>query len=252
MHKVQWHPAKCKRNFTNGCYFFIKKKSLSTIKYIWKKNNLEVQAIYQQFIEGMRQTTAIEYIAVVTGIASVWFSRTENILVYPVGIINTIIYIWLSIKGQLLGEASVNLYYTIMSIYGWMIWAKKDEAKHHVLQISFSDKKWWGYQLSFFAAFYIAIFFSLSYLKKSFAPGVIPWADAFASSTAFTGMWLMTKKKVESWYWWIATNIASIPLYFVKQYVFTSVYYMVLLIMAVFGLIEWMKRASISENKHAL
>jgi len=56
-------------------------------------------------------------------------------------------------------------------------------------------------------------------------------------------MWLMTKKKVESWYWWIATNIASIPLYFVKQYVFTSVYYFVLLIMAVFGLMEWMKRA---------
>ena len=75
-----------------------------------------------------------------------------------------------------------------------------------------------------------------------FGEGAIPWADAFASATAFTGMWLMTKKKVESWYWWIATNIASIPLYFIKHYVFTSVYYLILLIMAVFGLASWLKK----------
>ena len=79
----------------------------------------------------------------------------------------------------------------------------------------------------------------LSYLKKEFAPGALPAADAFASATAFTGMWLMAKKKVESWYWWIATNIASIPLYFVKGYVFSSFYYLVLLVLAVWGLIEW-------------
>lgn len=192
----------------------------------------------------MKNTTWLEYIAVFAGIASVWYSRIENILVYPVGLINTVIYVWLSIKGQLLGEASVNLYYTIMSIYGWILWVKKDETQHHVVLIRFSTARWWLYQLMFFAVFYITIFVSLTYLKRSFAPGAIPWADAFASATAFTGMWLMTKKKVESWYWWIATNIASIPLYFVKHYVFTSVYYLVLLIMAVFGLIEWRKRAA--------
>ena len=204
---------------------------------------MSIEEIWQQFIEGMKNTTWLEYLAVFAGIASVWFSRIENILVYPVGLINTIIYIWLSIKGQLLGEASVNFYYTIMSIYGWILWAKKDQQHHPVVYVSFSDKRWWLYQLTFFGAFYIAIYFSLTYLKQSFAPGAIPWADAFASATAFTGMWLMTKKKVESWYWWIATNIASIPLYFVKHYVFTSVYYLVLLAMAAFGLIEWMKRA---------
>lgn len=199
--------------------------------------------IFQQFIEGMKNTTLPEYIAVFAGIASVWYSRKENILVYPVGLINTIIYVWLSVKGQLIGEASVNFYYTVMSIYGWILWTKKDATKHPVIHITVSDKKWWGYQLLFFAAFYVAIYFSLTYLKKDFAPGAIPWADAFASATAFTGMWLMTKKKVESWYWWIATNIASIPLYFVKHYVFTSVYYLILLVFAFWGLAEWRKRA---------
>ena len=204
---------------------------------------LTLQEIYQQFIDGIKATTWLEYIAVISGIASVWFSRIENILVYPVGLVNTIIYVYLSIKGQLLGEASVNFYYTVMSIYGWLLWLKKDTAQHHVVNIAFSDKRWWMYQLVFFCAFYLAIFFSLTYLKKSFAPGAIPWADAFASATAFTGMWLMTKKKVESWYWWLATNIASIPLYFAKHYVFTSVYYVILFVMAIFGLIEWTKRA---------
>ena len=206
---------------------------------------MNLQEIYQQFIEGMKSTGWMEYIAVFAGIISVWFSRKENIWVYPTGLLNTIFYIYLSFKGGLLGEASVNFYYTVMSIYGWILWARKDQQLRLVLHISFSNKKEWLIQLAFFSTFYIAIFFALSYLKKDFAPGAIPWADAFASATAFTGMWLMTKKKVESWYWWIATNIASIPLYFVKHYVFTSVYYVVLLIMAVWGLAEWIKRAKI-------
>lgn len=203
---------------------------------------MSLQEIYYQFIEGIQQTGWLEYIAVFSGIISVWYSRKENILVYPTGLINTTFYVYLSFKGSLFGEAGVNFYYTVMSIYGWLLWAKKDKHHHPVVHVTFSDKRWWQYQLAFFASFYIAIFLLLTYLKKDFAPGAIPYADAFASATAFTGMWLMTKKKVESWYWWIATNIASIPLYFVKHYVFTSVYYFILLIMAIWGLIEWTNR----------
>jgi nicotinamide mononucleotide transporter len=190
----------------------------------------------------MKNTTWLEYIAVFAGIASVWFSRIENILVYPVGLISTVIYIFLSFKYHLLGEATVNFYYTIMSIYGWVLWAKRDEQKHHVIVITWSSRKEWLLQLLFFLVLYIIFFFSLTYLKTAFSEA-IPWGDAFATASAFTGMWLMTRKKIESWYWWMVTNIASIPLYFVKGLVFTSVLYFVLLIMAVFGLVEWNKRA---------
>jgi len=204
---------------------------------------MAIQEIYHQFVEGMKGTSLLEYIAVFTGIASVFFSRKENILVYPVGLINTIIYIYLSVKGHLFGEASVNLYYTVMSIYGWILWTKKDQQQHHVVIITTSDKKERMQQLLFFVAFYAVIFYALTYIKKSFAPGAIPWADGFASATAYTGMWLMAKKKVESWIMWIATNAASVPLYFVKGFVFTSVYYVVLLILAIAGLVEWQRRA---------
>ncbi len=202
-----------------------------------------ILSIWQQFIEGLQQTGWLEFIAVIAGIASVWFSRKENILVYPVGLINTIIYIYLSIKGHLYGEASVNLYYTIMSFYGWALWAKRNEQKEHVLHITFSSKKELLQQGLFFAVFYAGIFLALSWLKKAFAPEAIPWADALASASAYTGMWLMARKKVESWHWWIVTNIASIPLYFVKGYVFTSFQFLVLLILAVAGLISWRKKA---------
>lgn len=202
-----------------------------------------MQEIWDSFLTGLAATTWYEWLAVVMGIASVFFSRVENILVYPTGLVNTIIYIYLSFQGQLLGEATVNLYYTIMSIYGWILWVKRDAEQHHVVNVEYSDRKMWIQQLLFFAFFYITIFFALTQLKKEFAPGAIPAADAFASATAFTGMWLMARKKVESWWWWIATNIASIPLYFVKGYVVTSVYYLILLVMAVFGLVEWQKRA---------
>lgn len=204
-----------------------------------------MEIIWQQFVEGMKNTTALEFIAVITGIVSVWFSRKENILVYPVGLINTTIYVWLSYKGHLFGEATVNLYYTVMSIYGWILWSAKNKEHQKAVVIQYSDRRWLLYQFGFFGFCYIVLFFSLQFLKQNFAPGAIPWADAFAAATAFTGMWLMTKKKIESWYWWVATNIASIPLYFVKEYVFTGVYYFVLLIMAFWGLKEWKRRVEL-------
>ena len=208
-----------------------------------QKHVLDLPTFYRQFYEGLLQTTWLEFVAVIAGIGSVWYSKKENILVYPVGLVNTVIYIYLSIKGSLFGEASVNLYYTIMSIYGWLLWTKRDQQLHPIVIIAKSSRKEWLQQLLFFLFFYAVIFACLTYLKKDFAPGAIPFADAFASATAFTGMWLMAKKKVESWWWWILTNISSIPLYFVKGYVFTSVYYFVLLLMAFWGLAEWNRKA---------
>jgi nicotinamide mononucleotide transporter len=203
-----------------------------------------MQEFFHQFISDLQDSTWLEWVAVIAGIASVWFSRIENVWVYPVGLINTIFYIYISFKNHLIGEASVNFYYTIMSFYGWYMWMKKDNHHKKVLHISWSNKNMWLYQLVFFASIYAVMYFSLVELKENFFPGAIPWADAFASATAFTGMWLMTRKKVESWYWWIATNIASIPLYYVKGLALTSVYYLILFVLAIMGLIEWKKRAS--------
>lgn len=204
---------------------------------------MDWSATFQLFIKGLRETGVLEMLAVVSGIISVWFSRKESIWVFPTGLINTVFYIYLSFQGSLFGEAVVNLYYTVMSVYGWWLWQHKTAELKPEVVVTYSTKREWQQQILFFLLGYALLFTALSYLKKQFSPEAIPWADAFASASAFTGMWLMTRKKVESWFWWILTNIASIPLYFVKQYVFTSVYYLVLFILAIAGWVNWLRLA---------
>ena len=197
------------------------------------------QEIYQQFIEGMKVTTWQEYTAVFFGIASVLFSRKENILVYPAGIINTVLYTWFCFSWWgLYAEGSLNFYYTIMSLYGWYAWSRKKEGK--AMPVTFNNRKDWIISISFFIISWCVLFFIL----KQYTNSNVPWADSFASAAAYTGMWQMTRKKVENWIWWIITNIVSIPLYFYKHAVFTSVQYLVFLLLAVAGLLEWRKKVN--------
>lgn len=196
-----------------------------------------LQEIIQQFIDGIKNTTWLEYVAVFFGIASVLFSRKENILVYPTGIINTVLYTWFCFSWwNLYAEGSLNFYYTAMSLYGWYIWSRKKDGK--VLPITYNTKRDWFISISFFIISWVVLFFIL----KTYTNSSVPLGDSFASAAAYTGMWQMTRKKVENWIWWIITNIASIPLYFYKGAAFTSVQYMVFLVLAVMGLIEWTRK----------
>jgi nicotinamide mononucleotide transporter len=203
---------------------------------------LSVTEIYQQFIDDLQQTSWLEYIAVFFGIASVIYSRMENILVYPVGMVNTSIFIYLYITHGLYADASVNFYYTIMSIIGWSMWAQKSGGQSTLI-ITKSNKQDWRNTFIFFGFCYITLFLIL----KNFTDSTVPQADAFTSAAAFTGMWLMNKKKVENWLWWIITDLASIPLNFYKHLVFTSFQYLVFLVLAVMGYITWKKRLHIEQ-----
>ncbi len=223
-----------------------------TLKAVWHDRHQLTTATFVRMLssflntltEGLQATQPIEIIAAVAGIISVWFSKRESVWVYPVGLINTLIYVWISLQAHLAGEATVNFYYTIMSLYGWYQWTRRDQQRQIVLRVTTSDRAEWQKQLLFFTSCFVVLFLSLRYLQELFFKGAIPWADALAASTAFTGMWLMTRKKVESWYWWIATNVCSIPLYFVKGLVVTSLYYFILLFLAIAGLEDWKKRAN--------
>jgi nicotinamide mononucleotide transporter len=110
--------------------------------------------LLQSIYDGLMQTGWVEGVAVIAGIVSVWYSRKENILVYPTGLVNTIFYIYLSYKGHLLGEASVNLYYTVMSIYGWYLWTRKKKTiKHLCFKLHRAQKKSGSCNLHFLPLF---------------------------------------------------------------------------------------------------
>lgn len=193
--------------------------------------------IGQQLLDGLLATTWLEYIAVFFGIASVVYARMEHIAVYPTGLINTTIYIYLSLIGGLYAEAGVNFYYTVLSITGWILWAnKKDGAL--VLHITRSTPGEWLRSTGFFAACWLVLYLVLKHLTNS----TVPLADSFASAAAYTGMLLMTRKKLENWLWWILTDFASIPLYISKGFVFTGFQYLVFLALAFMGYFEWRKK----------
>jgi nicotinamide mononucleotide transporter len=196
-----------------------------------------MEPIISQFLTDIHQTTWLEFIAVITGIASVIFSRKENILVYPVGMISTGMFVPLYIIHGLYADASVNLYYTIMSIIGWIMWSRKIEGKK-VLNITASSGRDWRNSLIFFFSCWIILYF----LLHSYTNSTVPVADSFTSAAAFTGMWLMNRKKLDNWTWWIITNVASVPLNFYKHLVFASFQYVVFLILAVMGYITWRKK----------
>jgi nicotinamide mononucleotide transporter len=209
--------------------FFRKVSQLSL-----KVNNTNLQSIIQQFIGELKNTGWLEFIAVITGIASVVFSRRENILVFPVGLVSTIIYIYLYIVHGLYADASVNFYYTVMSFIGWYMWAQKNNGATS-LQITASNGTDWRNAVLFFTACWLLLFIVL----KKFTDSTVPQADSFTSAAAFTGMWLMNKKKLENWIWWIITDIVSIPLNAYKHLAFTSFQYMVFLVLATMGYITW-------------
>lgn len=188
---------------------------------------------------GLKTTTWLEFIAVSFGIISVIYSRKENILVYPTGIINTVLFTWFCFKWWgLYAEGSLNFYYTIMSIYGWVLWTRKKGSGEKLLSITSSSKKEWTFSLGFFIVCYGILYFILS----QYTPSTVPFADAFASAAAYTAMLLMARKKLENWLWWILTNLASIPLYFYKGAVFTSFQYVVFFVLAIMGYITWKKK----------
>jgi nicotinamide mononucleotide transporter len=199
---------------------------------------MTVEEIVQQLAEGMRHTTWPEYLAVFAGIASVAFSRAENILVYPSGIISTVIYVYISFAGGLFAEAGLNIYYTLMSITGWYMWAQRKSTGEKVLHITGSTRKDWLVATGFFLGMWLVLY---SILKK-FTGSTVPLADSFASAAAYTAMLLMNKKKTESWLWWTITNVSSIPLYFSKGYVFTSLQFTIFLVLAILGWISWHRK----------
>jgi nicotinamide mononucleotide transporter len=232
-----------KQNNTQYC-FYDKATAISSFIFFslfttgWIQSQfLDIQSLYQQFSEDIRQTGWLEFIAVVTGIASVIYSRMENILVYPIGMISTVISVYLYVTHGLYADASVNFYYTVMSVIGWIMWARKVEGRK-VLQVTKSSGKDWQNACLFFLTCWVLLFFVL----KKFTPSTVPMADSFTSAAAFTGMWLMNKKKLENWTWWIITDLASVPLNFYKHLVFLSFQYAVFLILAIMGYITWKKQ----------
>lgn len=200
-----------------------------------------LQLLYQNILD----SSWMEIVAASFGLLSVWFARKANILVYPTGIISVLLYVYICFKAQLYADMGINAYYFIFSVYGWIMWSRKDENKKE-LPVTFSGKKTWLISIALFIVSIIIIQILLRIFKAGdtvYWSTFVPITDTFTTAVAIIGMWLMAIKKVENWLFWIAADVVSVPLYLYKGLVFTSLQFFVFLIIAIMGYVEWKKLA---------
>lgn len=203
-----------------------------------------MQQIIDHLLQNFLNTTWLEIVAVIFGILSVWFARKENILVYPTGIVNVLIYVYLCFYAGLYADMAINFFYFIMSVYGWFKWTYKDNLDNETIHISSLN-----FRQSMFYMLVIAVSFSVIYfVLNQFTDSTVPIFDSFTTALFIAAMWLMATKKIENWLAWIIGDLLVIPLFAYKGLVFTSLQYFIFLVLAIMGYIEWNKRLK-SKNK---
>jgi len=197
-----------------------------------------IDFLFGQYADYSTINIVLEITAVIFGFLSVWFSKQNNILVFPTGMISTAIYVYLLLQWELLGDMMINGYYFIMSVYGWYIWTRKVDATH-VTPIARTSQK--EKQISI--GIFIATLFFVYVVYKTFDKWTswVAYVDTITTAIFFVGMWLMAKRKIENWIFWIVGNIISVPLYFYKGFTFTSIQYLGFTFIAIFGYITWKK-----------
>ena len=201
-----------------------------------------MKPIFDFFIDSYRTYSTLDILlegaAVITGLLSVWFAKQDKVWVYPSCMVSTAIYVYLLLKAGLLGDFLINAYYFAMSIYGWMFWTQQKEGVtvHQIDKVSSSEKKW-----SFFL-FVLSLLFvgELYTILGRWASWTAP-IDTFTTALFFVGMWLMARRKIAHWIYWIVGDLISIPLYLYKGLALTSFQYLIFTLIAIFGYIQWKK-----------
>jgi nicotinamide mononucleotide transporter len=178
----------------------------------------------------------LEITAVVFGIISVLFARKNNILVYPTGLISTLIFIYILYNFKLYGEFIINIYYSVMSILGWYLWSRRNNGQEE-FPISIMNLK--EYKISGLIFTATLLFIALVYHFFDKFTDLTAYVDAFTTALFFVGMWLMAKRKIENWIVWIIADIISVPLYFYKGLTVSSLQFIVFTIIAILGYKEW-------------
>ncbi|PHS67720.1 MAG: nicotinamide mononucleotide transporter [Flavobacterium sp.] len=217
----------------------------------------------EPYINASALNVSLELIAAVFGIISVFYAKKENILVYPTGIISTGLYVYLLSQWALYGDLIINIYYTLMSLYGWYMWTRVSGGDEISLKITRTNNqdKLKAFAIFVFTAIFVIVVYryyevmpdlsfleSIQYAFQKISSGNLiefrkatPYIDTFTTAAAFVAMWLMANKKIENWIFWIITNVVSIPLYFVKGYGMTGIQYTIFLVLAFLGYNEWKK-----------
>jgi nicotinamide mononucleotide transporter len=202
------------------------------------------ETLFSQYSAYSTLDIVLELTAVFFGVISVLYAKKNNVLVYPSGIIGSAIFVYLLIKWGLFGDFIINIFYVVMSIYGWYLWTRKSNGKD-LLNISRANSKEKIIaSIIFIMAF---IFIWIIYVTFDKFDNWTAYLDTLTTAIFFSGMWLMAKRKIENWVFWIVGDIITVPLYFYKGLTMSSLLYLIYTFIAVAGYLAW--RKSIEDSK---
>ena len=196
-----------------------------------------IDTIFVQYTSYASVDITLEITAVIFGFLSVWFAKQNNIWVFPTGLISTGIFVYLLFKWELLGDMMINAYYFAMSIYGWYIWTRKtNDAFTPISSTTVAEKK--SSVIIFVAT--LAFVYTLYESAGKWSTWTA-YVDTLTTAVFFVGMWLMARKKIENWIFWITGDVISVPLYLYKGLAFTSLQYIIFTLIAIYGYLAWKK-----------
>ncbi|MGD1998113.1 MAG: nicotinamide riboside transporter PnuC [Flavobacteriaceae bacterium] len=194
--------------------------------------------LFGQYADYAFWDVTLEIVAATLGLISVWCAKKNHVAVFPTGMISTAIYVYLLFQWSLLGDMMINGYYFLMSVYGWYVWTRRND--HHqptpITQMSRKEVRWLFLILIVSLVFVYAIY--VWFDKWGTVAATI---DTLTTAIFFGGMWLMARRKIENWIFWIVGDVISVPLYITKGLTFTSFQYLIFTFVAVFGYIAWKK-----------
>ncbi len=199
--------------------------------------------LFSQYSDTPIYLVLLEALGVFFGFLSVLYSKQENILVYPTGIISTAIFVYILWVYGLLGDMLINAYYFTMSIYGWYYWTRTDTT-NQVVPVTKTTKKERIWSAVIFILTMVFVF--VVYTINGNFDAITAYVDTFTTAIFFVGMWLMAKKKLENWVYWIIGDIISVPLYLYKGLMFTAFQYLLFTIIAFYGYKAW--KNSLNKN----
>jgi nicotinamide mononucleotide transporter len=193
---------------------------------------------WQQFIATqLSHIDALQWAILILGVTEVLLAKANNTLLYPAGIASTTLAIYSLFTAQLYAECVLHLYYIVMSVYGWWFWSAN--KNHEPAILSFADKREWLISIIIMFAGWGVLYFALI----TFTPSTVPAWDAWVSSTAWAGTWLLARRKVENWILLNVSNAFAVPLLFYKELPLFAVLTIILFTVACFGYVDWVKIA---------
>ncbi|HQN98423.1 MAG TPA: nicotinamide riboside transporter PnuC [Bacteroidales bacterium] len=195
-----------------------------------------MENFWNLLISNIQHTSPLEFFAVGFGLLSVFFIMKENIWGYPTGLVNVGLYVYLCFKARLFANMGINVFYFIVSIYGWYNWTHPGQNQTH-LEIKRLNKKEIWLALASFTLLFLLIWLLLSHVPESSSP----FFDALTTAIFIVAMVLQAYKRLETWIFWIAGDVIAIPLFASSGLAFTGLQYLAFFLMAISGFFSWKK-----------